>query len=131
MEIHSIYRFKLTDSANKIFRYFKKYKSHEVFNNVQEIKLVPIKGDSSIREYRLLADNKAVGVLRFTKPSWGIGIFPNSDDLLIVKNTFSKRGFFQIIVLKGMRPYSGLACQHYRNGNFTTQIRALRKSFVQ
>lgn len=131
MKIHSIYKFKLTDSANKTYRYSSKTNPYDGFEGIDELQLKPSckKGYYELFELRINAINSAR--LVFSDRKYGFGFFENSNDLLIVKKSINKLGWLRIYVLKDMKPYLPIVYDQFLKGHFRPQIKSLRGSFVR
>jgi len=131
MKIHSIHRFKLTDSANKIYQYVSRTSSYKEFTETANLKLKyhSIKGNTQLLELRIIA-NQSIRVIIYDQ-KYGIGYFEGNEDLLLIKKSIDKLGHLYIYVLKDMKPYMGIIFQQYIEGYFNSQIRKLKAISVQ
>nr|WP_319272368.1 hypothetical protein [uncultured Draconibacterium sp.] len=131
MKIHCIYKFKLTDSANRLYAYVSNAGSYSVFSDTTqlEFKQKPLIKSIQTFELRIITNQSAKVILKNSK--YGIGYFDNSDDVLLIKKTIDKLGYLYIYVLKDMKPYIGIVFQLYLEGYFNAQIRHLKSSLSQ
>ncbi len=131
MNIHAIYQFKLVKSTNETFRYHKKFSSYDLFYEIRSLKLQPVNTSNSVKKCRIKLKNQNSILVNFINPKFGLGIIEGREDVFLIKNTQSQFGYLQIIVIKDMRPYAGIAIQLFINGSLRPQIKALKNSFIQ
>ncbi len=131
MKIQSIYKFKLTDRANRLYEYVSNVGSYSEFSDNTKLEFtqrLSIK-NSQLFELRIITNQSAKVILENSK--YGVGYFDNSDDVLLIKKTIDKLGYLYVYVLKDMRPYIGIVFQLYLEGYFNSQIRHLKSSLSQ
>lgn len=131
MKIHSIYRFKLIDSANKIFRLSEQLNSYSGFGTLTSLRIRYINEKGLVKKCKLISDNEFQAKIQLVNDKYGIGIIEESNDLLIINKSIDRLGLLRIYVFENMKPYSAIIFQSFIDGYFNSQISELRKSLVQ